>query len=134
VVSSRKLALAEQFIELTRARDWSRLELLSDDVVYRPIEQITETGQYVGREGFRSYMEGFTESGWASSVDVGAATFLQVGDAVIVRIELAVRGRASGMQLAGRVFEVLHFDRETIVRVEDFLDREDALRAAERPR
>ncbi|TMK98318.1 MAG: nuclear transport factor 2 family protein [Actinobacteria bacterium] len=134
MVSSRKLALAEQFIELTRARDWSRLELLSDDVVYRPIEQITETGQYVGREGFRSYMEGFTESGWASSVDVGAATFLQVGDAVIVRIELAVRGRASGMQLAGRVFEVLHFDRETIVRVEDFLDREDALRAAERPR
>ena len=91
MVSSRKLALAEQFIELTRARDWSRLELLSDDVVYRPIEQITETGQYVGREGLRSYMEGFTESGWASSVDVGAATFLQVGDAVIVRIELAGR-------------------------------------------
>jgi len=50
VVSSRKLALAERFIELTRARDWSRLELLSADVVYRPIAQITETGRYVGRE------------------------------------------------------------------------------------
>jgi ketosteroid isomerase-like protein len=129
-MSEENLEVARRFIELGRRGDWSRLDLLADDVVYRPIAEITETGEYHGRNGFRRYMEGFLESEWADDLGFEGTTFRDYGDAVIVRIQLSGLGRVSGIDFSGRVFQVLTFSGGEIVRVEDFLDRSDALRAA----
>lgn len=124
--------LARRFIELGRKGDWGRLDLLAEDVVYRPIAEITEAGEYHGREGFRRYMEDFFESDWARDLTLGETTFRDQGNSVVVRIELTAKGRGSGLDFGARVFEVLTFSDGRIVRIEDFLDRDDAMRAAGR--
>lgn len=127
---SRHVAIAQRFFELGQQGDWSRLELLAPGVVYSPIAEITETGDYHGREGFRAYMEGFFDGEWAGDLSVEALSYREYGDAVIARLAISVRGRTSGLELAGRVYQVFTFENGEIVRIEDFLEREDALRAA----
>jgi ketosteroid isomerase-like protein len=129
-VSRENLELARWFIELGRKGDWSRLALLAEDVLYRPIAEITETGEYHGREGFRRYMEGFLEDGWAKDLSFEGTSFRAYGDKIIVRIQLSGHGRASGLDFGARVFQVLTFRNGQIARIEDFIDRSDALRAA----
>lgn len=132
-MSSENVELVRRFIELGRRGDWTRLDLLAEEVVYRPIREITETGDYAGREGYRRYMEGFLESGWAKDLTFEATSFRDYGEAVIVRIELTGSGRASGLDFAARVFQVVTLRDGEIVRIEDFLDRDEALEAAGRP-
>ncbi len=124
------LELARRFMELARQDDWSRVEMLAEDVVYRPIAEITETGEYFGRPGYRYYMESFFQSDWAKDLTIEDTSFREYGDAVIIRIQLRGRGRASELDFGARVFEVLTFSDGKVVRVEDFLDRNDALKAA----
>ena len=124
------LELAQQFVDLAVQRDWRQLELMAEDVVYRPIEEVTETGEYVGRDAYRGYMEAFLEGEWASDLTFGARSLREYGDAVIVRFEMTGHGRASGIDLDIRIFQVLHFSDGVIVRVEDFVDRAKALAAA----
>jgi ketosteroid isomerase-like protein len=129
-VSDETLELARRFIELGRRRDHSQLEMLAHDVRYVPIAEVTEAGEYHGRDGFRRYMKGFIESGWAEDLTWEAAGYTDHGDAVIVRIQFAGQGRTSGLSFDARVFQVLRFRDGEIVSVEDFLRRDDALRAA----
>jgi ketosteroid isomerase-like protein len=130
VVSEDNLELARRFIELGRRRDRRQLELLAHDVRYMPIAEVTEAGEYHGRDGFRRYMKGFIESGWAEELTWEATSYADHGDAVIVRIQFAGKGRISGLDFDARIFQVLKFCEGEIVSVEDFLGREDALRAA----
>lgn len=129
-MSKENLEVAHRFIELAQKDDWSRLELLAHNVVYRPIAEITETGEYRGREGFRRYMESFFESDWAKDLTIESTSFRDFGDAVVIRIQLRGQGRASGLGFGARVFQVLTFSDGEIVRIEDFLDRGEALKAA----
>jgi hypothetical protein len=52
-MSGENLEVVRRFIDLGRDRDWSQLEMLAEDVVYRPIAEVTETGEYRGRAGYR---------------------------------------------------------------------------------
>lgn len=131
-MSKENLEAARRFIDLGRRGDWSRLELLAEDVVYRPIAEITEAGEYHGRDGFRRYMEQFLEADWAKDLAFEGTSFRTFGNAVVVRVELSGRGRTSDLGFAARVFEVLTFRDGRIVRVEDFTDREEALKVAGR--
>lgn len=123
------LDAARRFIELARQRAWRQLDLLSEDLVYRPIAEITETGEYHGPEQFCAYMEEFFESEWAQNLDY-KATLREYGEAVIVRVQFAGRGRASDLDFTARVFQVLTFADGKITRIEDFTRRQDALAAA----
>jgi ketosteroid isomerase-like protein len=129
-VSEQNLELARRFIELGRRGDRRQLDLLGEDVRYVPIAEVTEAGEYHGRDGFRSYMKGFIESGWAEDLTWEATSYADHGDAVIVRIQFCGQGRVSGVSFDARVFQVLRFHDGEIVSVEDFLRRDDALRAA----
>lgn len=126
----RNLELASRFVELGRKGDWERLELLADDVLYHPIAEITEAGERRGRDEFRRYMEDFFESEWAQGLSYGETTLRPHGDSVIVRIQLKARGRQSGLDFDARVFQVLTFSDGRIVRIHDFLDRDEAITAA----
>jgi ketosteroid isomerase-like protein len=129
-VSEENLELARRFIELGRCGDRRQLDLLAQDVRYTPIAEVTEAGEYHGRDGFRRYMKGFIESGWAEDLTWEATSYTDHGDAVIVRLQFAGKGRTSGLNFDARVFQVLRFQGGEIVSVEDFLRRDDALRAA----
>jgi ketosteroid isomerase-like protein len=125
-MSEENLDLARRFIELGRQGDWSRLDLLAEDVVYRPISEIADAGEYLGPEGFRRYMASFFESEWAKGLTFEATSFRDFGQAVLVRLQLSGHGRVSGLEFAARVFEVLIFAGGEIIRIEDFLDRDEA--------
>jgi ketosteroid isomerase-like protein len=129
-VSEQNLELARQFIELGRRRDPSQLDMLAEDVRYVPIAEVTEAGEYHRRDGFRRYMKSFIESGWVEDLTWEATSYADHGDAVIVRIQFGGKGRVSGLSFDPRVFQVLRFRDGEIISVEDFLRRDDALRAA----
>jgi ketosteroid isomerase-like protein len=122
--------VARRFMELGRERDWSRLELLAEDVVYRPIAEIADAGELRGRDGFRRYMDSFFESEWARGLAIESLSYREHGSAVVVRVERRGRGRASGLEFHARVFQVLTFRDGRIVRIEDYLERDAALAAA----
>lgn len=124
--------IVQHFFDLARQGDWSRLELLAEDVAYRPIPETTEAGERWGRQAFRRYLEDFFGEAWSDDVGFGATSFREHGDCVIVRVELHGHGRASGLELSGRVFQVFTLRGGEIVRIEDFIDRAAALEAAER--
>jgi ketosteroid isomerase-like protein len=48
---------------------------------------------------------------------------------VIARVELRGHGRTSGLELATRVFQVFTLRDGKIIRLEDFVDRAEALAA-----
>ena len=121
---------AKEFVDLAVQRDWRQLDLMAEDVVYHPIAEVTETGEYRGRDGYRRYMEAFLEGEWASDLVFGATSLREYGDAVVVRFEMTGRGRASGIDLDIRIFQVLHFRDGLIVQIEDFIDRANAVAAA----
>ena len=124
--------IVQRFFELARAGDWSRLELLAKDVAYFPTPETVDAGERRGRQSFRRYLEDFLREAWSDDVGFEATDIRGHGDRVIARVELHGRGRASGLELSGRVFQVFTVRDGEIVRIEDFIDRAEALAAAER--
>jgi ketosteroid isomerase-like protein len=53
-----------RFFEFTLKGDWSQLDLLAEDLIYRPIAEIVGTGEFEGPHGLRKYIEDF-ESAWS---------------------------------------------------------------------
>ena len=122
--------VAWRFMDLGRHGDWSRLELLADDVIYRPIAEIAESGEYRGREAFRRYMDEFFAGEWAEGLGYECEMVGAGGDSVIVRVHLTGLGKASALPFDARVYVVLTLEHGRIVRIEDFLQSRDAAHAA----
>jgi ketosteroid isomerase-like protein len=129
-MSEENLELARHMDEALSRRDWDDLDMVADDVVYRPIVEGLETEECHGREEFRSFAESFLSSGWADHLTY-EASHREYGRAVIARIKFSGQGRMSGLDFTARVFRVLHFADGKIVRIEDFTDRDEAIAAAE---
>jgi ketosteroid isomerase-like protein len=121
IAASPNVEVVRRFYQRAGLGDWSVLELLFEDLEYRPIAEIVGSGEYRGREGFRGYVEDF-ETAWSD----------EHGDSVISRVELRGHGRTSGLELATRVFQVFTLRDGKIVRLEDFVDRAEALAAVGR--
>lgn len=122
--------VARRFMELGRHGDWSRLELLADDIVYRPITEIAESGEYRGREAFRRYMDEFFGGDWAEGLDYEFEVVGAGGDAVVLRVHLTGLGKASTLPFHARVYVVITFEHGRIARIEDFLQGREAVHAA----
>jgi ketosteroid isomerase-like protein len=112
-----------------RSGGWPHLDLLSEDVVYRPVAQMAEARVCRGREQFRRLMEDFYLQGWSDDLAWKATSFRDFGDHVVTRVEIGGHGRASGAGFSGRVFAVYTLENGEIVRIEDFIDRDEALEA-----
>jgi ketosteroid isomerase-like protein len=117
-----------RFFAFTLKGDWSQLDLLADDLIYRPITEIVGAGEFEEPQRLRGYIEDF-ESAW-SGVTYEPTSIRAHGDTVIVRVELRGRGRRSGLELHARVFQVFTLCAGEIVRIEDFVDHAQALAAA----
>ncbi|HVE67958.1 MAG TPA: nuclear transport factor 2 family protein [Solirubrobacteraceae bacterium] len=131
---SANVATVERFMELGLTNDWSRLDMLAPDVVYRPIAQVAEAGEYHGREGFRGYMAEFFESDWADDLTYEVTGLERHGEGVLARVKLTGTGHASALPFGARVFVAFTLRDGKIAAIEDFLDHDDARRALDRSR
>jgi ketosteroid isomerase-like protein len=133
-MSQETVELVRRFLELAsrtdlRSDEWPHLQLLAEDVVYHPVQEMAEARECRGREDFRRLMEDFYLQEWSDDLSWKATSFSDRGDQVIVRMEMSGHGRASGAGFSGRIFAVYTVRDGEIVQVDDFIERADALQA-----
>ena len=133
-MSRESVELVRRFFKLALNNDvhhgdWPQLDLLAEDVIYNPVADMAEARPCRGRDQFRRLMEDFHLQGWSDDLSWQPTSFRDFGDRVIVRVEFAGHGRASGAEFSGRVFAVYTVRDGLIVRIEDFVDRAQALEA-----
>jgi ketosteroid isomerase-like protein len=108
---------------------WS--DLLSPDIVFRPIPSFTDSQERRGLGGMRRFMEEWHDA-WADDYTTQMESIQEHGDAVIALLRISGHARASGVEIRGGLFEVFHFRDGRIARIEDFTDRAEALKAVGR--
>ena len=94
------------------------------DVVMNPVE---EEPSY-GREVIRGNIQRF-ETAW-EELEVTAEQFIDAGERIFVTAHFLGRGRASGIPVEARLYEVYTLSDGKIVRIDEFTDRNAALQAA----
>ncbi len=105
------------------------LSLLSPDVVYRPVPTFTDTQDRRGLDAMRRFMEEWYDA-WADDFTTQAESVREYGDAVIALLMFAGHAKASGVEVAGGIFQVVRFREGQIALIENFTDRDEALKAA----
>jgi ketosteroid isomerase-like protein len=105
------------------------IELLDPEIEVAPIEEVPGRRTYRGHEGFRSYMaeirELFGDFGWE------ATELTEVGNSVVARTRFYAEGRESGVPVEAIVFIVWTLRDGKAIRARGYLDRDQALKAAE---
>jgi ketosteroid isomerase-like protein len=105
------------------------LSLLSPDIVYRPVPTFTDSQERRGLGAMRRFMEEWHDA-WADDYTTQAESIREYGDVVIALLRFTGHAKASGVEVAGGIFQVIRFREGQIALVEDFTDRDEALKAA----
>jgi ketosteroid isomerase-like protein len=111
--------------EIYGVGDRAEAEAIFDaDVVMNP----TNDGPFQGWDAMRNDFER-----WASAfeeLEVSAEEFIDAGDRVLVTAHHRGRGRASKVEVDGRFYEVYTLRNGKVVRVDEYVERAEALAAA----
>jgi ketosteroid isomerase-like protein len=67
---------------------------------------------------------------WADDYTTQIESVREYGDVVIAVLRFTGHAKASGVEVAGGIFQVMRFRDGQIALVEDFTDRAEALKAA----
>ena len=102
-------------------------EFFSPDVVYRPIAIWADSQECRGPDELRRFHENIAEM--FAGLRVDNESYHDYGDAVSVRVEFSGTARASGVPITGKVFVVYWLRDDVIVRVDDYTERVDVLKA-----
>jgi ketosteroid isomerase-like protein len=94
------------------------------DVVWNPADEAPQHG----RDGVRAYMERW-ETEW-ENLETVPEEFIDAGESVLVTVHFSGRGRASGIEVDARLYEVYTLRDGMIVRMDEFTERSAALEAA----
>jgi ketosteroid isomerase-like protein len=105
------------------------MSFYSPDIVYRPVASFPDSEERHGLAAMRRWMEEWHDT-WADDYTTQAQSIRKYGDVVIALLRFTGHAKASGVEIAGGVFEVYRFREGKIASVEDFTDRAEALRAA----
>ena len=124
--------MSRENVDLIRAvfRGWDEarvdgmLPFLHEDVEYRPME---EAGSINGHGALRRYFERWMEA-W-DEFEVRPTEFLHNGDRVFNGVAMRASGRGSGVEVAREGFQVWHFRDGMGARIEEYVDRAEALEA-----
>jgi ketosteroid isomerase-like protein len=81
-----------------------------------------------GLDAVRAYMQRW-ESSW-ERLETAPEEFIDAGDRVLVTVHFSGRGRETGIEVDARLYEVYTLDRGKVVRMDEFTERSEALRAA----
>src|SRR3954463_2763616 len=96
----------------------------ASDVGMNPVEEEPSYGRAAIRDNFRRFA-----SAW-DDLHVTAEQFIDAGDRVFVAAHFRGRGRASGITVETRLYEVYTLRDHKIVRVDEFTHRDEPLEAA----
>jgi len=105
------------------------LSNFSREIVYRPVSTFTDSQERRGFGAMRRFMEEWYDA-WADDYTTQTESVREYGDVVIVLLKFSGHARASGVDVAGGIFQVIRFRDGQIVLVEDFTNRAQALKAA----
>ena len=94
------------------------------DIVWNPAEESASQGHDAVRASLVRW-----KSEW-DDYEMLPEEFEQVGDRVVVAVSFRARGRASGIEVDGRLYDVYTVRDGKIVRMDQFTQRSEALEAA----
>jgi ketosteroid isomerase-like protein len=95
------------------------------DCEYRPVEESTPVRGHVE---LICWIERWLDA-WDDAWDE-VDEIVEVGDLVVAAVRVHGRGRRSGMEISQRLFDVVELRDGRILRMREFLDRDQALEAA----
>jgi ketosteroid isomerase-like protein len=116
-----------EIVRRARERGPGDAEFFSPDVVYRPIAIWADSQECRGLDELRRFHENIAEM--FAGLRVDNESYHDYGDAVSVRVEFSGAARASGVPIAGKVFVVYWLRDDVIVRVEDYTERVEVVKA-----
>jgi ketosteroid isomerase-like protein len=128
-MSQANVEIVKRAWERDATGGWRHPELFAPDLVYRPVAAYPESREYRGFDEYRGFYDGFMEA-WSEDFTASPVTFREHGDVVITRVEFTGHARASRVEIFERIFKVFWLRNGLITRIEDFVDRADALGAA----
>jgi ketosteroid isomerase-like protein len=126
-VSQENVEIVRAHFDAMERRDLT-MPFVASDVVYRPTAMFTETRECRGLDEFRRFNEGWWEA-WSDDFISHATSFRDYDDTVIVRVVFSGHARVSGAAVSGRAFHVCWLRDGRIVRIEDYTDHAEALKA-----
>jgi uncharacterized protein len=103
-------------------------ELLHPDIEWRTTPEVPFLGTYRGLHEFLRGMNEWTES--FDEITTEIEEFIDAGEHVLVFHRMHGRGRDSGAEVDLAIWQVVSVRDGKLVRMHDFMDREDALAAA----
>jgi ketosteroid isomerase-like protein len=127
--------MSRENVEVVRAvyEEWEKgnlaagLDLYDPDVLLMPGSQWTETGRYLGRDGIREFMRAYLEA-W-TDLSYAAEELIEADNSVVVAIYQRAVGKGSGATTEWRGFHVWTFRGRSVIRLEAFPTRAEALEA-----
>jgi ketosteroid isomerase-like protein len=105
------------------------MSFFSPDIVYRPVPRFPDSQERQGLNAMRRWMEEWHDA-WADDYTTQAESIREYGDVVIALLRFTGHAKASGVEVAGGIFEVYRFREGKIASLEDFTERAEALKAA----
>ena len=99
------------------------------DILYRPVPNFPDSQERQGLGAMRRWMEEWHDA-WADDYTTQVESVREYGDVVIALLRFTGHAKASGVEVAGGIFQVIGFREGQIALVEDFTDRDEALKAA----
>jgi ketosteroid isomerase-like protein len=112
-------AYADEGRESEKADDY-----FDPGIVWNPADEAAQHGL----DAVRAYMERW-ESEWENLSTI-PEDFLDAGDRVIVTVHFSGRGRTSGIDVDALLYEVYEVRAGKVVRMDEFVERGEALAAA----
>ena len=128
--------MSQENVEAVRAvyEEWAKGnfraggDLWDRRVVFVPIGELPDTGDYFGLEGVTTFMRAFLQP-W-TNFTITAEELIEAGDSVVVVARQRGTGRASGLVAElEQQFQVWTFRGRTVIRFEAFRERAEALEA-----
>jgi ketosteroid isomerase-like protein len=103
------------------------------DLEYYPYREFVEATLaercYHGPAGYRGYIRAQSEV-WGNDVRLEPTELIDLGDRLVLLADMPMRAQASGVPLAEKYAGVMTLRNGKVIRVEDFLNQDEALEAA----
>jgi ketosteroid isomerase-like protein len=123
-MSEENVDVVRKLFAVLDRQDWrAALAFFDPEVEWSPTE-----GTYRGLEGLASSVAEWLEP-WEEH-HIEAEEFTEVGNQVLAVVHLTGRGAGSGMEIDQRFFQVYAVSNGKIIRMVEFVTRDEALEAA----
>jgi ketosteroid isomerase-like protein len=102
------------------------------DFEFHPPPQTVESGFmepcYRGAAGYRRYVSELSDV-WGADIRIESLELIDMGDRLVMLMDVPVRARSSGVPLTGKLASVATLANGMVIRQQDYFDHDEALEA-----